>query len=139
MEKLDTLGVIALIAVTLGWIACFKKIITDNERRLAASKLKDVKTVTYSSRANLLVLPIELRFMIYDIVKDLQIHQPLRLQSHRPQLPPRLPLRDLARSCKLEKTRQLIEFYPGYGEKAPQKQRLMEFTVEPWKPLLETR
>lgn len=40
--------------------------------------------------------------MIYDIIKDSNIHHYLPHDfRHLPQPPPRLPLRDLARSCKL--------------------------------------
>jgi len=55
-------------------------------------------------RASLLGLPPELRLMVYDIVKDFDLQHHLTIRSERllsPHLPPRLPLRDLAKSCKL--------------------------------------
>jgi hypothetical protein len=55
-------------------------------------------------RASLLGLPTELRLMIYDIIKDSEIHHHLpswrRYRSLSSPIP-RLPLCDLARSCKL--------------------------------------
>lgn len=62
---------------------------------------KEVPAPPYH-RASLLGLPTELRLMIYDIIKDSNIHHYLPHDfRHLPQPPPRLPLRDLARSCKL--------------------------------------
>lgn len=52
-------------------------------------------------RASLLGLPTELRFMIYDIVKDSDISHQIPIEWGRPPHPsPRLPLGGLARSCK---------------------------------------
>ena len=64
---------------------------------------KEVPALPYP-RASLLGLPPELRYMIYDIVKDFDISHQLnnvwgQWQATYPL--PRLPLRDLARSCKL--------------------------------------
>ena len=56
----------------------------------------------FHPQASLLSLATELRLMIYDIAKDCDIQCNLdRVLQPHPYHPPRLPLRDLARSCKL--------------------------------------
>ncbi|KAM0701834.1 hypothetical protein Q7P35_010743 [Cladosporium inversicolor] len=54
-------------------------------------------------QASFLGLPVELRFMIYDTVKDsdLQCHLSMQRSRYLPDSPPRLPLQNLARSCQL--------------------------------------
>lgn len=258
-QQVSTIEMIVVDSIILFCLVVyFIRYITRSLMRHMA--LRNAKTNELAPRASFLGLPTELRFMIYDVVKDTLIHQPLLLETCFESVPPprlpgprnlHLPLRDLARSCKLfaqeirdhrkalpasercatlliqadedncdfmlthapcpakdlkilklvynfsicfgplqdvvpmfndfswtvrghrlnrclpaalevqvyfhvkqwrvedlldegtyneaaEWIRDFMDDPTWYGEKTPQKQRLMEFTVEPWRPLLET-
>jgi hypothetical protein len=66
-------------------------------------RLKSIRTTGRSPGASFLSLPTELRFQIYDIVKDFDLSHYIDIGADKPWRYPvlRLPLRDLARTCKL--------------------------------------